>query len=154
MAFTTRVIPAPDDLVWAMISDPSTYPEWLVGAEEIRDIDDDWPAQGTSFHHRVGLGWLSIADRTEVVAVDPPRMLSLAVKARPFVSAVSTFRLYPCDDDGGGTTVVTLEEEPAVRTLGNLVRPVMDPSIHVRNHRSLRRLEGYIFARLAEVVRP
>ena len=40
--------------------------------------------------------------------------------------------------------MITLEEEPALRAVGNLVRPVMDPATHVRNHRSLRRLAGVI----------
>ena len=34
--------------------------------------------------------------------------------------------------------------EPALRTIGNLVRPLMDPATHVRNHRSLRRLAQVI----------
>jgi hypothetical protein len=33
-----------------------------------------------------------------------------------------------------------MEEEPKLRFIGNLVRPLLDPVIHVRNHRSLRRL--------------
>jgi hypothetical protein len=40
--------------------------------------------------------------------------------------------------------VVSIEEEPALRTIGNIVRPVMDPAIHVRNHRSLRRLAALL----------
>lgn len=122
--------------VWDVLIDPTTYPDWLIGAEEVRDVDDTWPAVGSQFHHRVGLGPLTLPDHSEVLAVDHGRLLRLAVKARPFVSAVATFTLV--SDDTG--TVVLLEEEPGVRSIGNLVRPVMDPSIHVRNHRSLRRL--------------
>jgi hypothetical protein len=33
-----------------------------------------------------------------------------------------------------------MQEEPAARLIGNVVRPIMDPTMHVRNHRSLRRL--------------
>ena len=42
------------------------------------------------------------------------------------------------------SSVVSIEEEPAVRTVGNIVRPVMDPLIHVRNHRSLRRFAALV----------
>lgn len=127
--------------MWAVLVDPTTYPDWLIGAASIRDVDDSWPAVGSRFHHRVGLGPLSLPDHSEVLAIDPGRLLRLAVRARPFVSAVATFTLV----SDVTATVVSLEEEPRARSIGNVVRPIMDPSIHVRNHRSLRRL-----ARLVE----
>ena len=136
MAYTSRKLAAPRETVWETLIDPTTYPHWLIGAEEIRDVDDTWPAVGSRFHHRVGVGWLSLPDHSEVLAVDHGRLLRLAVRARPFVSAVATFTLV---SDLTGTAVL-LEEEPRVRSLGNVMRPAMDPSIHVRNHRSLRRL--------------
>ena len=129
-----------------MLIDPHTYPDWLIGAAEIRDLEASWPAVGSRFHHRVGLGWLSIPDDTVIEDVTEPELLRLAVRARPFISAVATFRLV---GDGSDTTVVSVEEEPRLRLIGNLVRPLMDPTIHVRNHRSLRRLERLVAERLA-----
>jgi uncharacterized protein YndB with AHSA1/START domain len=145
MAYTSRELSAPREVVWNVLVDPTTYPDWLIGASRIREVDDAWPQVGSRFHHRVGIGPLSLPDHSEVLAIDHGRLLRLAVRARPFVSAVATFTLV--SDDHG--TVVSLEEEPRVRSIGNLVRPVMDPSIHVRNHRSLRRL-----ARLVEGTHP
>jgi hypothetical protein len=43
-----------------------------------------------------------------------------------------------------------MEEEPTRRVIGNLVRPVLDPAIHMRNHRSLRRLEALVRLASAE----
>lgn len=137
MAYTSRTINAPIEVVWDILIDPYTYPDWLIGAEAIRDLDDAWPAIGSRFHHRVGIGWLSIPDHSEVVDVIEPELLRLAVRARPFVSAVATFRLVR----DGNFTVVAIEEEPSVNVIGTIVRPLMDPMIHVRNHRSLRRLD-------------
>jgi uncharacterized protein YndB with AHSA1/START domain len=136
MAFTSRTLAAPRDAVWEVLVDPTTYTDWLIGADSIRDVDDSWPAVGSRFHHRVGLGLLSLPDHSEVLALDPGRLLRLAVRARPFVSAVATFTLV----SDVTATVVSLEEQPRVRSIGNAVRPILDPSIHVRNHRSLRRL--------------
>lgn len=136
---------APRNAVWDVLIDPSTYPDWLVGAADVRDIDDDWPNVGARFQHRVGFGRLSIPDHSEVLDIEPGRLLRLAVKARPFVSAVATFELL---SDATGT-VVTLEEEPGPRLIGNLVRPMMDPSIHIRNHRSLRHLDVLVQVRMA-----
>lgn len=126
----------PPAVVWDLLIDPHTYPDWLVGTAEIRDVDDDWPAVGARFRHRVGIGPFAIPDHSEVLHIEPRRELQLMVRARPFISAVATFRLV-----GDHTaSMLSLQEEPKLRIIGNLVRPVMDPSIHVRNHRSLRRL--------------
>jgi hypothetical protein len=96
------------------------------------------------FHHVVGFGPVRVRDSTEVLDIDDSAMLlRLKVRARPLISAVATFRVI-------GTSsrcVITLQEEPALRTIGNLVRPVMDPTTHVRNQRSLRRLAGVIEGR-------
>ena len=144
MAFTARLIDAPADVVFGVLVEPETYPHWLIGAEAIRSVDDGWPAVGSRFHHRVGVGPFTIPDSTKVLEVDPPELLALLVRARPFVSAVARFEVHPTDD---GQCVVTLEEEPTLRRLGNVVRPVLDPLVHVRNHRSLCRLAGVVSAR-------
>lgn len=140
MSFTSREIEASSAAVWAVVIDPFTYPSWLIGAQEIRDVDDDWPCPGSAFRHRVGFGPLTIPDSTKVIAVDSGRRLRLAVRARPLVSAVATITLV----SDGTHTVVSMEEEPDFGALGELVRPLLDPSTHVRNHRSLCRLEEVV----------
>ena len=140
MAYVSREFDMTAQEVFGVLIDPATYPEWLVGASDMRSVDDDWPHPGSRFHHRVGFGPLTIADSTEVLAVEPGRMLRLGVRARPLISAVVTFVVI-----GDGTScVVTLEEEPAPRAIGNLVRPVLDPLTHVRNHRSLKQLDQFL----------
>jgi hypothetical protein len=138
MAFTCREIPVPVSDVFRVVVDPETYPTWLIGATSIRSVDDRWPEPGSAFHHRIGLGPMSIPDRSTVIAIVTDELLVLSVRVRPFITAVVTFRLVGDDQ----RCVITMEEEPALRFVGNVVRPVMDPLVHVRNHRSLRRLVG------------
>lgn len=140
MSFTSREIHASTSAVFAVLLDPATYPRWLIGADRIRRVDSGWPAVGSKFHHVVGAGPLKIADDAEVISIEPGRSLQLKVRARPLVSAVATFRVIGDHE----RCVVTLQEEPAVRTIGNIVRPVLDPIVHVRNHRSLRRLAAVV----------
>ena len=140
MAYTAREVIASPEEAFAVLVDPARYPRWLGGANAVVDVDETWPARGSKFHHVVGLGPLRVADATEVVDIHEGEMLQLRVRARPFISAVVTFRVVGSD----GHCLVTMEEEPALRTIGNLVRPVMDPAVHVRNHRSLRRLAELI----------
>jgi hypothetical protein len=126
--------------VFAVLLDPASYPDWLIGARSVRDVDASWPEPGSRFHHRVGIGALTISDYTEVLAVEPESMLQLRVRARPLIAGVVTFRVIGDRE----RCVVVMEEEPARRVIGNLVRPVMDPLTHVRNHRSLRRLSAFV----------
>ena len=141
MAYTSRQVEAGARQAFAVLTDPETYPRWLVGAQAIRGVDPTWPEPGSKFHHVVGFGPLRLADSTEVLDIDDAAMmLRLEVRARPLIAAVATFRVVGADS----RCVITLQEEPALRTIGNLVRPVMDPATHVRNHRSLRRLAQVI----------
>ena len=140
VSYTCRHVAASPAEVFALLADPTTYPQWLIGASEIRDHDDTWPAVGSKFHHLVGMKPFVLADSTEVIAVEPDRSLTLHVRARPFVSAIAAFTIT----GGPDGSVVCIEEEPAVRTIGNVVRPVFDPVIHLRNHRSLRRLAALL----------
>ena len=137
MASASREFAASPHRLFELLIDPRTYPRWLAGAADIRSVDDDWPAVGSRFHHRVGFGPLKIADHTEVLEVQPDRLLRLAVRARPLVAATATFSLV----GDGDRCVVTFEEEPAPRLIGNAVRPLLDPMTHVRNHHSLTRLD-------------
>jgi hypothetical protein len=105
--------------VFAVLLDPASYPDWLIGARSVRDVDASWPEPGSRFHHRVGIGALTISDYTEVLAVEPESMLQLRVRARPLIAGVVTFRVIGDRE----RCVLVMEEEPARRVIGNLVRP-------------------------------
>jgi len=140
VAYTSREVRASPSQAFAALADPETYPRWLAGTRRIRDIDRAWPQRGSRFHHVVGVGPIRIADSTQVLDVEHDALLRLQVRARPLIAAVVTFRVI----GGEQACVVSMEEEPAPRAIGNIVRPVMDPTIHVRNHRSLRRLAALV----------
>jgi uncharacterized protein YndB with AHSA1/START domain len=140
MSYNSREIGAHVHTVFAVLSDPHTYPAWLVGNAEVRAVDPDWPRPGSKFKHRVGVWPFTIADSTQLVEIEPGRLLRLNVRARPLIRAVATFRLV----GDGQRTVVSLEEEPAMPVIGAIVRPLLDPLSHLRNHASLRRLASFI----------
>lgn len=140
MSTVVRYALASPEEVFATISDPRTYPRWLVGAREIRSVEADWPAPGSRFHHRVGVaGPLTVADNTEVKEVDPPRRLVLEARARPIGRASVTFRLSEdVRPDGRQVTRIEMEEAP-IGLLGAL-RPVLQPLTDARNRASLNAL--------------
>ena len=138
MARNQRLIPAPPERVFAVLSDPASYADWVVGSDIIRDADAGWPAVGTRFHHRVGWGPLKVNDHTEVIASDPPRRLELHAKARPLGTASVVLELEP--QDGG--TLVTMTEDAGDPFTALVFFGLTHLLVRGRNVESLRRLEA------------
>lgn len=145
MAFSvTTTIDAPVARVFAVICDPRTFPDWLLGAQKIRKVDEAWPAPGSAFHHTVGAGPVHISDRTSVIEVNEPERLELRAHLGPMGSARVIFQLRAKD----GMTEVELEEFPdggVMRVLwSTLGRAALALGIWGRNESSLQQLKAYI----------
>ena len=142
MAENTVHIDASPDEVFGFFADGSTYADWVVGAKEIRGVEGDWPAPGSSFHHSVGVGPAALKDRTEVLELDEPRRLVLDARAYPLGRAKVELVVEP---EGSGTRVVMRER---LRNVPGVVNRLIDPLIHARNIESLRRLRSAIEQRI------
>lgn len=139
MGIATRDLPFTRDRVYEVVSDPRSYPHWLVGTQEILSVDDDWPAPDSAFGHRVGLlGPLTVKDSTVSEEAEPPARLVLRARARPMGRA----RVQITFEETASGTRVTMEEGP----LGLVapLSPVLQPLIVARNEKSLRRLERHL----------
>ena len=101
---------APEE-VFAVLSNPYCYPEWVVGAAGIRDHDENFPEVGSRFHHNVGTWPVNVKDHTEVVEVEPPRRIVLQAKARPLGTAVIEIDL----EESAGGTELAMHEHPGDR---------------------------------------
>lgn len=144
MTRVTRVVPQRSETVFAALSDPYTYPEWLVGARSIRHVEDGWPRVGTRFHHRVGLlGPLTVEDHSESLAVDVPDRLAMSVRARPLGSARVVFSLTPVPS-AGGTWSTRIEFDEELIGFMRPLTPVLKPLIKLRNERSLDAFARYL----------
>jgi len=128
------LVPASPEAVFAVLSDPETYPEWLAGAQHIRHVDDDFPAPGARFDHEVGPSEATtIADDSKAVAVDPQERLELEVHAGP-VKALVEFELERTAEG----TLLTFRE--STTGLLGYAMPLLRGPIFVRNKGSLDRL--------------
>jgi uncharacterized protein YndB with AHSA1/START domain len=138
-----RDITASPEDVFAVLAEPRTYPDWLVGAQRIRSVDPEFPAPGAAFDHSVGPAQAAtIDDSSEVLAADPPHRLSLLVHAGPLRGRVDLLVLRT--EDG---TEVRFRERPVGWAI--LLTPIVRPSLHARNRESLRRLAGLVEGRSA-----
>jgi hypothetical protein len=129
-------VPVGPATVWSVLQDGWLYPLWVVGATHMRDVDDDWPAVGSRLHHSVGPWPLQLGDSTEVLDVDPGRMLTLRARAWPF----GTARVVITLEAAAHGCRVRLAEE-ADQGLGWLVpNAVQAPFVETRNAETLSRL--------------
>jgi NAD(P)-dependent dehydrogenase (short-subunit alcohol dehydrogenase family)/uncharacterized protein YndB with AHSA1/START domain len=131
---------APEE-VFAVLSDPDCYPRWVVGAADIRDRDEDFPAVGSRFHHKIGSWPVGLNDHTEVAELEPPRRIVLQAKARPLGTARIEIELR----ERVGGTELTMEEVPGDR-LTSLVagNPIADTALRIRNAEALARLKRLV----------
>jgi uncharacterized protein YndB with AHSA1/START domain len=144
MARNQRLMPVPPERVFAVLSDPKAYGHWVVGSDTVRDADANWPAVGSRFHHRVGVGPLKVSDHTEILESDPPRRLVLHAKARPLFG---TARIELDLERRGGGTLVTMVEDPGDRLTKLVFWGLTHALVRARNAASLRRLEELAVAR-------
>jgi NAD(P)-dependent dehydrogenase (short-subunit alcohol dehydrogenase family)/uncharacterized protein YndB with AHSA1/START domain len=134
-------IHATPEEVFAVLSDPERYPEWVVGADAIRDYDEEFPEVGSRFHHEVGPGPINIRDHSEVLEVDAPRRLVLKAKARPLGTATIALDLQ--ESERG--TEVLMEEVPGDRLTSLFIgNPVADTALRLRNAEGLSRLKRLV----------
>ncbi len=129
-------IEAPPADVFAVLADANTYEHWVVGCDDIRAVEGEWPAVGSKFFHTVGAGPVKVKDNTKVIEVEKDKLLVLEARARPAGVAKVIFRLTPID----GGTDVEIEEFP-IRGLAKLIdNPVQNALMKARNVETLRRL--------------
>jgi uncharacterized protein YndB with AHSA1/START domain len=135
-AITTKELPVPPDTVWQLLADGRKYADWVVGASHVRDVETNWPAIGSKFHHTVGVWPFHLRDNTVVEECDDGQRLVLEARARPLGRARVEIAL---EEIPTGTRVVMAEEarSPSFARWSN---PVLAPMIHVRNVEALRRL--------------
>ena len=144
MTENQRTIHASPDAVWRVLSDGWLYPLWVVGATRMRDVDPEWPAQGSRLHHSAGVWPLIVNDETTVEAVEPQRRMQLRAKGWPLGEADVLIELEPTDDGSGpgtgGETVVRIHEDAASGPARLVPGVVRSPLMKWRNSESLRRL--------------
>jgi uncharacterized protein YndB with AHSA1/START domain len=131
----TFIHAAPED-IFNVLSNANAYEHWVVGCQEIRDADDAFPAPGSSFEHRIGIGPLRVQDTTTVVDASPPRRLVLRTRAWPLGETVVDLRMSGRRDG----TEVEMRQQPAAGPIAKLDNPLQQLFTSLRDRECLRRL--------------
>jgi len=136
MSANIRFMPFPPEAIFGILADADRYAGWVVGARASTETDPRWPEPGSSFHHQQGVGPVHLTDTTTVTAVEPPSRIEMEARVRPVVVAQVALTIAPA----AGGSLVRMEETIA----GGMAKPfaaLLDPLVHHRNARGLRRLE-------------
>jgi hypothetical protein len=131
-------VPATPEELFAVLADGWMYAGWVVGATHIRDVDAHWPAKGALIHHTIGVWPLTVSDATEVIDVEPNRMIELDARAFPVGRAHVRIELEPARRKGH--TRVTMTENVSGGPSRLIPKPLTDPLLTVRNRETLHRL--------------
>lgn len=124
---------AAPERVWAVLADPHSYADWVVGARRIRAADETWPASGAMLHHELAAG---IEDSTTVLESDEGKRLVLRARARPAGIAEVVMTVEP----NGDGSKVRMEEKAVSGPASLIPEIVLAPLVKARNEESLRRL--------------
>jgi hypothetical protein len=138
MIEVSRTIGTSPERIFAVLSDGWSYASWVVGAAHIRDVDDGWPAVGTSIHHRIGPWPLNIEDKTVVRAMEPNQLLELDAHAWPLGAArirVTLEQVAPT------TTRVRLAETLSSGIARLVPKAALSLMLRPRNAEALHRLD-------------
>ena len=147
MAENSTTIAATPEQVFDVLLDAWSYKDWVVGCDEIRGVDDNWPAVGSRFHHTVGFGPAKTDDDTKILEVDAPRRLLLEASARPAGVAEVEFLVEP--DSEGEQTTITINERIVDGPADAIPTPLVDVGLKLRNLETLRRLKNVVESRVA-----
>lgn len=143
MATVNVLVRRPPEQVWDVLADGSAYADWVVGTREIRAVDEDWPAVGSSIHYTVGLGPLELRGQTVVRAMEPNRRLGLEADGGLLGTARIVIDLVPWGDE----TVVELDESPLRGPGYRLHNTVSDAILLLRGRPMIANLARLVEAR-------
>lgn len=141
MAVRHHVIARQPAAVWAVLEDPSRYSDWVVGTEDSRPADGEWPQLDSSLTYTVKLGHRRFEGRTTVRRYEPPHRLELEAHSGLLGSARISLEVRPW----GHQCLVIVDEHPLRGLGGQLHNTLVDALLQIRHRDMLGRL-----ARLVE----
>jgi hypothetical protein len=136
VAVLNALIERPPDAVWAVLEDGYSYADWVVGTQEIHQVDENWPAVGACIRYAVGVGPFTVGDVTTVRRVVPQRELEMEARAGWLGSARISFDVRPW----GENTLVIIDEHPLSGPGARWHNTLVEVLLRFRNRRMLSML--------------
>lgn len=142
MAIRHQYVDREPGALWAVLSDPYQFGEWVVGTSSSRPAEGDWPELGSSLHYAVRLGRKEFEGTTVVRRYDPPGALELEAHAGPLGTARIAFDIR----GWGEGTLVIVDEHPLRGIGGRSHNAMVDRLLQLRHRHMLKRLRQAVDA--------
>ncbi|MDV5144027.1 SRPBCC family protein [Streptomyces sp. SBC-4] len=136
MAVRHQLIRRPPGAVWAVLSEPTRYAEWVVGPSESMPLDHAWPDVGSRLRYTVPLGPWSAEGVTTVRHRESGKELELEAAFK----ALGTARIFLQLRPWGEETLVVCDEHPLRGVGGTLHNPAVEVLLQLRHRGMLARL--------------
>jgi uncharacterized protein YndB with AHSA1/START domain len=140
MAVLNVLIERSVEQVWSVLADGWSYSSWVVGTQKIREVDDNWPEEGSRLHYAVGISRLSVDDTTTVRIMEPRQRLELEARAGRAGTARISIQVLPW----GEHAVVIIDEHPLRGPGARWHSLVVDGVLRFRNKQMLRNLDQVV----------
>ena len=151
MAVLNMLVQRPPDQVWDVLSDGSSYAEWVMGTRDVHEVDPGWPGLGATIRFSFGAGPWTMDDITTVRLVEPRQRLELEAHAGRLGTARISIVLLPWGED---QTVVILDEHPLRGPGARWHSMAVEGLLRFRNERMLRSLAKLVERRHPRTASP
>ncbi|MER5204144.1 SRPBCC family protein [Streptomyces sp. NPDC002825] len=135
MAQWNRLIEAPPDAVWAVLSDGEAYSRFVVGTHDSWEQEGQWPTPGSELGYTLRIGPWLYHGRTISRLCEPVRRLELEARTDLGTARIA-FRVEPWGDD----TLVIVDEHPLSGPMARWHNSFLDALTRWRNRQMLVRL--------------
>ncbi|TIH40129.1 SRPBCC family protein [Subtercola vilae] len=136
MSTNHRTVNCTPEDVFAVIANGWFFPNWVVGASRMRDVDTSWPHVGSRLHHSFGVWPVLINDETTSLQWNPPHRAVMQAKGWPLGEARVTVEVQP-HPKGCRVTII---ERPVKGPTTLIPHTLLNPALFIRNIETLRRL--------------
>ncbi|MGW2346943.1 SRPBCC family protein [Streptomyces sp. NPDC001661] len=136
MAVRHQLIRRPRSDVWAVLSDPSRYGDWVPGTSHSQPGHGRWPHTGSSLTFTVRLGWWSASGHTTVRRYDEPSTLELEADS----GLLGTVRIAIDVRAWGDNTLIIVDEHPLTGLGDKLHNVATDTALQLRHRTMLAQL--------------
>ncbi|WP_369149104.1 SRPBCC family protein [Streptomyces sp. R44] len=135
MAQWNRLIEAPPDAVWSVLSNGEAYSRFVVGTHDSWEQEGKWPAPGSALGYTLRIGPWPYRGRTISRLCEPVRRLELEAHTDLGTARIA-FLVEPWGDD----TLVIVDEHPLRGPTARWHNSALDALTRWRNRRMLVRL--------------
>ncbi|CAM5335895.1 SRPBCC family protein [Streptomyces atroolivaceus] len=146
MAIRHQLINHPPSALWSVLEQPVLYGKWVVGTQDSRLLEGQWPEVGASIEYTVRLGPKELQGRTTVRRLERPGGLELEAYSGLLGTARIAFDIRPWGDG----TLVLLDEHPLQGLGGILHNVALDAVLQIRHRAMLGRLAEVVDAQVAD----